>query len=103
MEAHARSAVSTNTKLAWGLQLALIVHQTLPLQLVARPVFAKLAGREHTVSALPVCLGNSRQTMGLWRVHIAQTGNFQSLSVQPQTHAVIVEQACFRKTTEACV
>jgi len=35
MEAHARSALSTNTKQAWDQLLALIVHQTLPLQLVA--------------------------------------------------------------------
>ena len=60
-------------------------------------------GRERTVPALPVCLGNSSTAMGLWRVLIAQTENIQSLSVQPQTHAVIVQQACFRKTTEACV
>jgi len=35
MEAHARCALSTNTKKNWGLLLALIVHQTLPLQLAA--------------------------------------------------------------------
>jgi len=35
MEAHARSAVSTNTKLAWDLLLALLVHQTLRRQLEA--------------------------------------------------------------------
>jgi len=35
MEAHAPSAVPTNTKQAWGLLFAQIVHQTLPLQLAA--------------------------------------------------------------------
>jgi len=58
MEAYARNAVSINTKQAWGLPLAPIVHQTLPLQLVARSVFAKLAGREHTASALGVWLAS---------------------------------------------
>jgi len=33
MEPHARSALSTNTKKAWGLLPAPIVHQTLSLQL----------------------------------------------------------------------
>jgi len=45
MEPHAHSAVSTSTKQAWGLRLALIVHQTPPLLLAAyqsQPVNATL-------------------------------------------------------------
>jgi len=35
MEQHARSAVSTSTKMGWGLPIALLVHQTPPLLLAA--------------------------------------------------------------------
>jgi len=37
-EEHARSAVSTNTNLVWGLRLALPVHRTRSLQLAASPM-----------------------------------------------------------------
>jgi len=53
MEAYACSAVSTNTKQVWGLVLALIVYQTLPLQLVApqTPLVSATPGSQEKMEA----------------------------------------------------
>ena len=69
MEANALSAVSTNTKQAWGLVFALIVHPTLRRQLAAfqrRPVNVTLGMREKMEAyVLSAVSTNTKQAWGL--------------------------------------
>jgi len=63
METHAHCAVSTSTKKALGLILALIVRQTLPLQLAASEtlpvnatpgIWGQMGPRAHSVVEAPI-------------------------------------------------
>ena len=63
MEPHAHCAVSTSTKKALGLVLALIVRQTLPLQLAASEtlpvnatpgIWGQMGPRAHSVVVAPI-------------------------------------------------
>jgi len=72
MEAIVLSAVSTNTKQAWGLLLAPTVHQTLPRQLEASqtlPVNVTMGTREKVEAHAPSAL--STHTKHAWGLEFA--------------------------------
>ena len=67
---------------------------------ILRSVFAMLAGRERTVSALGVWLANTNTILGLFSALIAQPGNIQMLSMHTRmTRAMTVHLARTRQMT----
>jgi len=102
----AQAACRANTNPPLGLNSAQIARPIASLPLTAQQsltAFAGPGGQARILTAEAAWLANTNFPLGLLRVLIAQQGNIQSLSMHPQTHAVIVNQARTRQTTDPSV